>query len=262
MTALSYKKAWEIVTYNQATSWGSSFKCTRHTAAHLDWTKSWLPKGTSLRIIQPCYHTGYRPSAGTHDKDAVLDVQIEGMTYWGAQTFLRDHRWAAWYRYPPTFSPHIHMVSLGCNKSMTGVYVPGQITDYYHRALGLSGGHNPGSDPSYHPDPIRVFDAKKYIESGTHPTGSKDMPLNADDKAFILDAIDNRVDKLANAMRSQFDHAKQRDNALRKNVNDRVAGLRAAINHLPPEIRKDTVDALNSLDATIQLVVNQPSEGA
>ncbi len=92
----------EIITYNQATSWGPNFRCTRRTAIHLNWTKQQLPAGVSLRIIQPCYHVGYLPSAGTHDKDAVLDTELVGMDWWLGQRLYRNCFWAAWVRYPPT----------------------------------------------------------------------------------------------------------------------------------------------------------------
>ncbi len=113
----------EIITYNQATSWGPNFRCTRRTAIHLNWTKQNLPRGTSLRIIQPSYNVGYEPSAGTHDKDAVFDVEVMGMEWYAGQRVLRDLFWADWVRMPPLFSFHHHMASLGCNLQMVGLYV-------------------------------------------------------------------------------------------------------------------------------------------
>ncbi len=102
----------EIIRYNQATSWGPNFRCTRRTAIHLNWTKLELPSGTYLRIIQPSYNVGYAPSAGTHDKDAVFDVEVVGMEWYAGQRVLRNLFWADWVRYPPTFSWHHHMASL------------------------------------------------------------------------------------------------------------------------------------------------------
>ncbi len=122
----------EIIVYNQATSWGPNFRCTRRTAIHLNWTKSQLPKGTSLRVIQPSYNVGYEPSAGTHNEDAVFDTEIVGMGWDESQRFYRNHYWADWVRSPPTFTWHHHMISLGCNLKMVGFLVPGQIDDYRH----------------------------------------------------------------------------------------------------------------------------------
>jgi peptidoglycan hydrolase-like protein with peptidoglycan-binding domain len=158
----------EIIVYNQATSWSPNFRCTRRTAIHLNWTKKQLPSGTSLRIIQPSYNAGYGPSAGTHDKDAVFDVQIVGMEWWAAQRFLRECFWAAWLRVPPSFTYHIHMASLGCNFSMVGQYVPGQISDYRNHKSGLVGHY---ADNSWHPDPIRDFNPESVMGTVRNPDG-------------------------------------------------------------------------------------------
>ena len=150
-----------------------TFKATRRTHAHVAWTCERLaahnPEAT-LRIIQSCYNTGVNASAGTHDKDAVLDVEIVGMDWWSSQRFLREHGWAAWVRFPPAFTWHIHMVSLGY-VGPVGIYVPGQVTDYYNHALGLKGGHTPGSDKSWFPDNIdsTIFDYQEW----TMPTASE-----------------------------------------------------------------------------------------
>ncbi len=156
----------EIIVYNQATSWGPNFRCTRRTAIHLNWTKKQLPAGTSLRIIQPCYHTGYSPSAGTHDGDAVLDTEIVGMDWWDSQRLLRNLFWADWVRYPPSFTWHGHMASLGCDLDMVGFLVPMQIEDYRNHRSGLSG-HV--ADTTYHPDPIRNFDAVRVMHEVSNP---------------------------------------------------------------------------------------------
>lgn len=156
-----------IVTYHQPTSWGPNFRCTQRTADHLDWTKSELPKGATLQIIQPPYNTGFALSAGTHDKDAVLDVRITGMTWPQAQRFLRAHRWAAWVRTPAQgFSLHIHMVSVGCNLNMVGYLVPGQLADYRAHKTGLAG-HAP--DNTWHPDPILPFKSELLTRDTPRP---------------------------------------------------------------------------------------------
>lgn len=153
---------------------GHTFRCTNRTYAHLLWTIAELKRlhpEARLIIIQACYNTGVEESAGTHDFDGVLDVRIVGMTWWDAQLFLRRCGWAAWYRFPPTFSEHIHMCSIpeGLTNTPTldqinhayaaagihvGIYVPGQIDDYFAHALGLKGQHRAGVDRSRFPRDI------------------------------------------------------------------------------------------------------------
>lgn len=166
---------------------GRTFKCSEWTAGHLEWTISELQRihpGDRLEISQTCYHTGYRPSAGTHDFDGVFDVRIVGMTWDAAQAFLRAKGWAAWHRTPQQgFADHIHMATIPPGLSgrpsaaqvgaayaklgiKVGKYIDGgltstgrtaytsQVVDYFAHAFGLSGGHVPGSDRSWFPDDI------------------------------------------------------------------------------------------------------------
>lgn len=164
---------------------GKTFRCTKRTAAHLAWTIQQLADqhpGAELHIIQPSYNDGVRASAGTHDKDAVFDVWIEGLlNWWSAQRFLRACGWAAWYRYPPAFSHHIHMVSLGYPGEV-GHLVPGQVADYYEHRSGLKG-H--ADDPSWHPADIdaTVFDYHAWKEAQMHYL---DWPAEARE-AFLKD---------------------------------------------------------------------------
>lgn len=171
---------------------GKTFRCSRRTAAHLEFTAERLSERhpeARIVVIQPPYNTGVAASAGTHDFDSVLDVQIVGMEWWDAQRFLRECGWAAWVRSPPTFSWHIHMVSLGY-PGRVGVYVPGQVDDYYRHALGLKGQHNSGADKSWFPPDIdaTVFNFAEW-EAAT-------MPLNKDD----LDKIEALLDKKVAAL--------------------------------------------------------------
>jgi hypothetical protein len=165
---------------------GRTFRASRRTWAHLDYTIEQLAQDAptcSLRVIQGCYNTGVKQSAGTHDYDAVLDVEIVGMGWSNAQGFLRRCGWAAWWRQPPTFSNHIHMVSLGY-PGQVGVYVPGQVTDYLQHRTGLAG-H--AADASWFPDDINstVFDFDQWNEAH--------MPLNKDDldkiRAVVVDVL-------------------------------------------------------------------------
>jgi hypothetical protein len=146
----------------EVTFGGQTFRAGRRTAAHLLWTAERLQErepGALLVVIQPPYNEGVDASAGTHDGDGVLDVAVTGLDWFPAQRFLRECGWAAWYRFPPSFSHHIHMISLGCPGPL-GVFVPGQILDYYNHAFGLANQHDPGSDTSWFPDDIdaTIFD--------------------------------------------------------------------------------------------------------
>ncbi len=147
----------DIITYSQPTTGGRFFRCSRRTAAHLDDTKRRLAKqhpGARLEIIQGAYNDTVAASAGTHDKDAVVDVRIVGLDWWAAQRFLRECGWAAWYRHTGAWSRpsswHVHMVSLGYTTPV-GVFVPGQVTDYYAHKTGLVGHAH---DPSWFPPNI------------------------------------------------------------------------------------------------------------
>lgn len=136
----------------------------RRTAAHLDFTIARLAvehPGAVLHVIQSAYNVGVSASAGTHDKDGVLDVYIEGMSWWDMQRFLRECGWAAWYRFPPAFGRHIHMISIGC-PGPVGIFVPGQLDDYRRRAFGLKGQHDSGSDHSWFPEEQFIFDYEKW----------------------------------------------------------------------------------------------------
>jgi hypothetical protein len=165
----------KIIYYSQPNIYGRKFRCSKRTAAHLDYTKKELAKlakkhGKNYRlvIIQGCFNTGVAASAGTHDFDSVLDVQIIGMDWFEAQKFLRRLGWAAWVRVPPTFSYHIHMISLPAYKqewvAKVGIYVPGQVDSYYDHTSGLVGD---APDNTWHPEFIRgtIFDYEAYEKS-------------------------------------------------------------------------------------------------
>lgn len=165
-----------LITYTQPNIYGRYFKCSRRTAGALDYTKMQLAKKAKrdnksyrLVIIQGCYNTGVAASAGTHDFDACLDVKIEGMSYPEAQTFLRKYGWAAFYRKPPTFTEHIHMVLLPPYMlrwvAPVGQWVPGQVTDYYAEPP-LDGLTSNAIDYSWHPPDIRatIFNYDEWLK--------------------------------------------------------------------------------------------------
>lgn len=184
---------------------GRTFRATRRTAAHLQWTIEQLAAkhpGARLVIIQTCYNTGVEASAGTHDYDAVLDVQIVGLDWFTAQGFLRAHGWAAWVRQPPTFSFHIHMVSLGY-PGRVGIYVPGQVADYYRHALGLKGQHNSGADNTWHPADIdsTIFNYPAWLAQEDEVT-PEDIDKIADKVADrLLDKLSTDSSRLRNLIR-------------------------------------------------------------
>lgn len=175
--------ATDIITYSQSSTGHGDFKCSRRTAAHLDYTKEQLKKRfpfAVLVIIQGCYNRGVGASEGTHDYDCCLDIRILNMDWLTAQAFLRSCGWAAWVRWPwQGFDIHIHMISLGFAKYglIVGKYVDGgwslfgrkvtssQVEDYYNHAYGLEGMHEPGSDKTWYPKDINatIFDYEEYM---------------------------------------------------------------------------------------------------
>lgn len=133
-------------------------------------------------MIQPCYNEGVDASAGTHDKDAVLDIEIVGMTWPRAQKFLRECGWAAFWRHTGSWEArsawHIHMASLGATaagcivgylidggKSLFGhIMASSQYEDYYNHLDALA---DHGPDPSWHPADIKstVFSYSAYFKA-------------------------------------------------------------------------------------------------
>jgi len=193
----------EMVTYKHPNIFGQFFRCSRRTAAHLDYTRARLAKVNPravLHIIQGCYNTSVSASAGTHDFDAVLDVAIAGMDWPDAQLFLRRCGWGAWWRKPPTFTNHIHMISLGYT-SHVGIYVPGQVADYWADRSGLVG-HVPDNTP--HPQPQFIFN---FYEHG------QEDEMQADDFKKIREIVSSELEPLERRM-SMFRSSVQKRDAL------------------------------------------------
>lgn len=163
--------------WRDKTMYGRPVYGSFRTLCHLDRIDRLARKkyGRGVVVIQSAYNTTVAASAGTHDFDACLDAYIPGVSWWGQQKFFRANGWGAWYRYPPLFGNHIHMISLPEREGQSisddyrvhgfkvGKYVDGghsvygrevtssQLYDYYKRAFGLSNQHTPGSDKSWHP---------------------------------------------------------------------------------------------------------------
>lgn len=201
-----------------------SFRCTARTAAHLRWTIRQLERrhpGAKLVILQPCYNTGVDASAGTHDFDAVLDVQIIGLDWWEAQWFLRTCGWAAWFRHTGIWADrdawHIHMVSLppGLSSNPTpeqvgqayvamglqvGEYIDGgfttrghvtstsQVDDYYAHSIGLKGQHRAGLDGSRFPRDINATVFKEDDMGYLDWSDADKKALAADIRQAVWDA--------------------------------------------------------------------------
>lgn len=193
----------------EVTFGGRTFRAGQVTYANLLATQTALDHkypGSQIVVIQPCYNTGVAASAGTHDRDGVLDVEITGIGWGPAQSFLRTQGWAAWWRHTGTWAArdrwHIHMISLAAWKASCplGQYVDGgisefghvvtssQITDYYNHALGLAGQHDSGDDRTWHP-----ADIDRTIFRYAH-WRDNDMPYRnwpeADKKALVNDVAE------------------------------------------------------------------------
>ncbi len=215
------------IRYSLDTPGGNPVYCGRRTAAHLDYTRRQLPEGCELFIIQGCFNTGVEASAGTHDYDAVLDVGIFGMDWWEAQKFLRECKWAAWYRFPPTFDgDHLHIVSLG-TKAKVGIYVPGQMDDYKHGRNGLAG-HAP--DNTWRPSKITSFDYEAFLK--------EDEMQEADFKRIekMLAPIKSDLDKLRKALSEfrQNQRARDKEEADRDTASAaQLTAIAGAVDALP-----------------------------
>lgn len=177
----------ELVTVHRL---GHTFKASRRTVQHLDWTirrlKIRWPHAT-LIIIQVCFNTNVALSKGTHDFDAVFDFRIAGLPWWLGQRFLRYAGWGAWWRHTGAWATeglwHFHAISLppglgdyglGVTAQAVGLafkkiglkvgeYIDGgltslgrtvassQVMDYCHRTFGLAGQHTNDADHSQFP---------------------------------------------------------------------------------------------------------------
>ena len=233
----------EIITYRKPTIWGRSFHCSRRTAAWLDFLQDMLPERCDLRIIQGCYNTTVSASAGTHDYDAVLDVYVTGLDWYEMQRVIRMWGGAAWWRTPSQgFTHHIHFVVLGY-RTRVGIYVPGQVQDYYNHRSGLAG-HGP--DPSWHPSPQFVFDYTRYINGDYKGT---DVPEhNGGPMPDISDFLNAKImkdgttvkDALIDAVRLRSSFSTFREAEMKRDLEERARMKR--MQHGIFELRKVSDD--------------------
>lgn len=160
----------KMVRWSKTTIFGGIVKGSFRTIAHIDRLNNLAVSrfNSVLAVIQSCYNTGVAASAGTHDKDAVLDVYIPGIGWLVQQRFLRANGFPCWYRHCPEFCghEHIHGMTLPANghnfRTPVGIFVPGQLDDYYHDRDGLVH-HAP--DNTWHPPniPATAFDLSAYV---------------------------------------------------------------------------------------------------
>lgn len=160
------------------------------TIAWLDWMDGVCLRrfGVHLGIIQPSFHTGVPQSAGTHDLDGCEDFTlfIPGQDGWATQRFIRQCFGWAWFRHPPLFSNHVHGGPVGILEHglPVGIFVPGQVADYYAGAFGLANQHTPGSDRTWAPRNRRaVWPYAAYVQEMIDT-----MPLSDSDIAKVAKA--------------------------------------------------------------------------
>ncbi len=155
---------------------GRYLKAGERVWAALFVLQAWLDRhhpDLYVYVIQSAYNTTVAASAGTHDKDGVIDVLIinrkTGRRVWlRGQWWMRRHGWAAWWRHTGSWyrpsSWHLHAILLGTISAgcPVGYLVPSQVDDYFGRRSGLSG-HLP--DPTRHPKDINatIFNFPKWL---------------------------------------------------------------------------------------------------
>jgi len=170
----------KMCTWTKQSIYGHHIRGSFRTLCHMNRLNNLSREvfGTQMSVIQPDWNTTVEASAGTHDFDSVWDLWIPGVNGWRQQRFYRGNGAGGWYRHLPMFSNHCHVFSIptqsgrvraddfGDRGFKVGIYVPGQLADYYNHAYGLSGMHTPGSDHSWFPKSIKstIFDLHKYIE--------------------------------------------------------------------------------------------------
>lgn len=168
-----------MCTWTKRTSAGKKIRGSFRTLCHLNRLNNLCLRrfGVELVVIQPDWNTTVPASRGTHDKDAVWDLYIPGVSWWEQQRFFRANGLGSWYRHPPLFGNHIHGFTLPPVEGVVrfddfamagipvGTYVPAQLQDYYNHAFGLADQHTPGSDRSWFPKNIEatVFNLDAYV---------------------------------------------------------------------------------------------------
>ena len=146
---------------------GTPLFASRYTRYHWDRTVRAFEKqfpGAKVYILQGSYHIGFKPSAGTHDRDAVLDVWVTGVDWREAEFFFRQQGWKGWWRHTGSWSApsqwHIHMISPGTPNAV-GDLIPSQLAAYDAGRLGLARSVD-GPDTVRRPSKVDHFDYQSW----------------------------------------------------------------------------------------------------
>lgn len=211
------------------------------TIAHLDWTDQQARRefGHGVEVIQGAFNTDVEASAGTHDFDGCIDFFVPQVDWWEQQSFFRRCGWACWYRYPPLFGRHCHGISLGCPGRL-GVYVPGQIDDYYRHALGLKGQHDTGADGSWFPPDIdsTIFDFPAWVRDQEDEVPYRNWP-KADRQQLAKDVAGEVVSQLLAATVDKAGTTVKAALRLGGGPSSQVRKLAAALGHPLPDAQAD-----------------------
>jgi hypothetical protein len=140
---------------------GSPVVVNLRTWAMLDQTRERLGYSEPLTVVQGSYHQS-PTSAGTHAGGGAVDLTA----------FEADHKahalraigFAAWHRaaIPGVWEEHVHAVAIGDRELSAAASA--QVADYYAHRNGLA---DHGPDPTWHPDPIPVFDFRRWRKENT-----------------------------------------------------------------------------------------------
>jgi hypothetical protein len=174
---------------------GSTFSAGSYLLAALFALQDWLDRrhpGLYVYVIQGAWNTGVELSAGTHDKDGVVDVAIVSRRT-GRRVWLRGQRWLrinhfyAWWRHAGSwFSAslwHFHMIVVGITSAgcSVGYLIPGQISDAQQGRSGLVG-HV--LDPTWRPKRYTPFPYARWVSDKEDEMSSPKDWTDADWKAF------------------------------------------------------------------------------
>lgn len=198
--------------------------------------QEWLDRehpGLYVYVIQGAYNTGVEQSAGTHDKDGVVDVAIinrkTGARVWfRAIRWWREHHFYSWLRNSGSWwSPsswHFHQIVVGITAAgcPVGYLVPGQITDAQQGKSGLAG-HL--ADPTWRPKRYTPFPYARWVaEKEDEMTSPKNWDA-ADWQAFDEHVLDAPMNHRTEG-EEQFQHETPRSvlKALFRRTNPKGSG--------------------------------------
>jgi len=187
---------------------GSPILVNLRTWAMLDVARDRLGFEEPLTIVQGSYHRTSPESAGTHDGGGVVDLSPFDADR--KVHVLRAIGFAAWHR-PRLlghWEEHIHAIAIGDREMSPEARA--QVRDYYAHRDGLAG-HLP--DPTWHPNPIPVFDFRKW---------RKEHTLLESDKAWL----DRRFDALHEQLSTFRQASRERDHRLAARLRHLAETLR------------------------------------